>query len=145
MQRRPPERLLDSFLVRVTYMVRNLVKFTIGIAPITKKNHGQIIRNPRTGKPMMIPSKQYIQYEKDAHWFMPKIDTIDVAVNVQAVFYMPTKRRVDLVNLQEALLDVLVKEGILADDNSKIVHSMDGSFVDYDKENPRTEVLIWIV
>lgn len=123
----------------------HLVKFRIDIAPVTKKNHGQIIVNRKTGKPMVIPSKQFLQYEKDAHWFMPKISTIEEPVNVKAVFYMPTKRRVDLVNLQEALLDVLVKEQIIADDNSNIVFSMDGSYVDYDKDHPRTEVYIWKV
>lgn len=120
-----------------------LTKFTINIAPITKKNHQQIIYNKSTGRPMVIPSPQYRQYEKDARWFMPHIETIEEPVNVKAVFYMPTKRRVDLVNLQEALLDVLVKYGVLADDNSTIVYSMDGSYVDYDKSRPRTEVYIW--
>lgn len=119
-----------------------MIKFTINVAPITKKNNGQLIYNRKTGKPMIIPSKQYLQYEKDARWFIPHIDTISEPVNVKAVFYMPTKRRVDLVNLQEALLDVLVKYGVLEDDNSKIVYSMDGSYVDYSKERPRTEVYI---
>lgn len=58
---------------------------------------------------------------------------------------MPTRRRVDLVNLEQALLDILVKYNVIEDDNSKIVFSMDGSYVDYDKENPRTEVFIWRV
>ena len=116
------------------------IKFTIPIAPITKKNHQQIIYH--SGRPMVIPSKQYLQYEKDAMWFLPNVDTIEEKVNVKAVFYMPTKRRVDLTNLLQALLDVLVKYGILADDNSKVVFSVDGSYVDYDKENPRTEVEI---
>lgn len=120
-----------------------LVKFTINTAPYTKKNHQDIITNPKTGKPMLIPGKEYRQYEKDARWFMPHIDTIDEPVNVKAIFYMSTRRRVDLVNLEQALLDILVKYGILADDNSNIVHSMDGSCVDYDKERPRTEVYIW--
>ena len=120
-----------------------LAKFKIEIAPVTKKNHGQIVTNRKTGRPMVIPSKPYLQYQKDAHWFMPRIEPIDEPVNVKAVFYMPTRRRVDLVNLQEALLDVLVYYGILADDNCSIVYSMDGSYVDYDKERPRTEVEIW--
>lgn len=94
---------------------------------------------------MIIPSKNYLQYEKDAHWFMPKVETIAEPVNIKAVFYMPTKRRVDLVNLEEALCDILVKEQVIADDNCKIVYSMDGSYVDYDKESPRTEVEIWTV
>lgn len=119
-----------------------MIKFTIKIAPITKKNHQQIIYNKGLKRPMIIPSAQYKQYEKDARWFMPNIKTIDYPINIQAVFYVPTRRRVDLVNLQEALLDVLVKYGVLSDDNCKIVYSMDGSYVDYDKENPRTEVEI---
>lgn len=119
-----------------------LARFTIDIAPVTKKNSQQIIYNKKLGRPMVIPSKAYLQYQKDAHWFMPKV-AIEEPVNVKAVFYMPTRRRVDLVNLQEALLDVLVYYGVLADDNFTIVHSMDGSYVDYDKERPRTEVEIW--
>lgn len=73
---------------------------------------------------------------------MPHEKTIREPVNVRALFYMPTKRRVDLVNLEEALLDVLVHYGIIDDDNSTIVAGMDGSRVLYDKENPRTEVII---
>jgi Holliday junction resolvase RusA-like endonuclease len=55
---------------------------------------------------------------------------------------MPTRRKVDLVNLLEATHDILVKYEVLADDNSGIIYSVDGSRVMYDKENPRTEVEI---
>lgn len=48
----------------------------------------------------------------------------------------------DLANLHEALLDILVTYGIIADDNYTIVHSMDGSRVMIDKVNPRTEITI---
>lgn len=75
-------------------------------------------------------------------WFVPSAQTIDKPVNVKALFYMDARRRVDLVNLQGALLDVLVRAGLLADDNSSIVASMDGSRVLYDKDRPRTEVII---
>lgn len=90
---------------------------------------------------MVIPSKQYRQYEADCFPFMPKI-YIDYPVNIKAVYHMPARRRVDLCNRHEALCDVLVKYGVLEDDNSNIVVSMDGSRVFYDKENPRTEVEI---
>ena len=115
---------------------------TIPIAPITKKNHNQIIRC--NGRPLVIPSKEYKQFEKDCAAFIPQMpfQTFDCPVNVECVYYMPTKRRVDLVNLQEATLDVLVKYGILLDDNCNIVASMDGSRVLYDKQNPRTEIEI---
>lgn len=55
---------------------------------------------------------------------------------------MPNRRRVDLINLHEALHDILVHYKVLADDNCKIIVSMDGSYVDVDKWEPRTEVTI---
>ena len=69
---------------------------------------------------------------------------IDQPVNVSAKFYMPTKRRVDLTNLNEALHDILVHYGVLTDDNAKIIVSTDGSRVCWDKVEPRTEVLITV-
>ena len=92
---------------------------------------------------MVVQSKQYTKYEKAAGEYMPDIPThIDFPVNVRFTFYTDTKRRVDLVNLQQACLDILVKYGVLQDDNSKIVVSMDGSRVLYDKLRPRTEIEI---
>ena len=117
-----------------------MINFTIGIPPVTKKNHQQLI--VRNGRPMAIPSKQYIQYEKDCQFFMPRILTIDRPINVKAIYYMPTRRIVDLTNLHEALHDILVSYRVISDDNSRIVVSTDGSRVMYDKENPRTEVEI---
>ena len=63
-------------------------------------------------------------------------------VNVKALFYMDTRRRVDLVNLEQALCDLLVHYKMIEDDNSTIIKSMDGSRVLYDKDDPRTEVVI---
>lgn len=120
-----------------------LYHFTIKLPPITKKNHQKIITNRTTGRPMVIPSEQYRDYEHQCAWFMPHGKTISRAVNLRAVFYMPTRRRVDLVNLLQALCDILVKYAVLEDDNSHIVASFDGSEVRYDKENPRTEVWIY--
>lgn len=118
------------------------MKFTIPLVPITKKNHQQILRNRRTGKPFVGPSLQYRQYEADALWFIPKGKRIDYPCNVKCLFYMPTERRVDLTNLHEAIDDIMVKAGLLADDNYTIVAGHDGSRVRHDKDNPRTEVEI---
>lgn len=115
----------------------------IDLPPVSKKNSQQIIRI--NGRPCIIPSKQYKAYEKAAvelirdQW---ADEPIGEPVNVAMVFHMPTRRKVDLVNLQEAALDVLVKAHVLTDDNCSIVTSMDGSAVAYDKENPRTEIVI---
>lgn len=118
------------------------IHFTVGLTPISKKNSQQILTNKATGRPFIMPSKKYKEYEKDALWFIPKGLMIDKPVNVKCLFYMPTKRKCDLVNMQEAILDVMVKAGLLADDNYSVVQSMDGSRVLYSKENPRTEVFI---
>ena len=120
-----------------------MLKFTIPLPPVTKKNHQQIIVNKKTGRPMVIPSKQYREYEKECGWFVQgKGEKINEPVTVKCLFYMPTKRRVDLANLLNAILDILVKYEVIADDNSNIVYSHDGSRVLYDKENPRTEITI---
>ena len=116
-----------------------MIKFTISLSPVTKKNSQRIVYQGR--HPIILPSEKYEQYECDAGWFIKPLG-IDYPVNVQCLYYMPTKRIVDLVNLQEATLDVLVKYGAIKDDNSRIVVSMDGSRVLYDKENPRTEIYI---
>ena len=116
-------------------------KFTISLKPITKKNSQQIVRN-KEGRPKIIQSSAYRKYEKQCEPYMPQIDTIDYKVNVKAVYYMPNNRRVDLTNLHEALHDILVHYGVLADDNYKIIVSTDGSYVDVDKWHPRTEVTI---
>jgi Holliday junction resolvase RusA-like endonuclease len=114
---------------------------TIPIDPRTKKNSQQIIM--AKGRPIIIPSKQYKQYEKEALLYIKRIpEPIDYPVNVECHFYMATRRRVDLNNLLECATDVLVKAGVLADDNSNIIVSHDGSRVHYDKANARTEILI---
>ena len=126
-------------------MVIKRIHFTIPLPPVTKKNHPQVINRSVNGKtvPMVIPSKQYRQYEKDAGVFIrPRNANINYPVNVKALYYMPTRRRVDLVNLHSALHDVLVHYAVVEDDNCRIIASTDGSRVLYDKENPRTEV--WI-
>lgn len=116
----------------------------IELEPVTKKNSQRIAVNRRTGTPFVRPSEKYEMYENAAGYYLYGLvdEPIDEPVNVEMVFYMKTRRRVDLVNLEEAALDVLVKWHILADDNSKIVVSMDGSRVRYDKNRPRTEIYI---
>ncbi len=116
------------------------MKFTIELPPRTKKNSQRIVTVK--GRPIIIPSKAYKDYERDCMPFMPMVDTIDYPVNVKAVFYMPTRRRCDMTNLMQSLADILVHYGVLEDDNYKIIASWDGSRVRYCKESPRTEVEI---
>ena len=117
------------------------LRLTIPIEPVTKKNSQQIIYVK--GRPMIIPSKKYKDYEKQAlNYLLFTTECFNTPVNVECHYYMPTRRKCDLVNLLEATCDVLVKAGILEDDNYTIIESHDGSRVHYDKENPRTEIYI---
>lgn len=110
-----------------------------------------ILGDPRTKKNSLrafngrvLPSKAYSEYARAA---LPQLlgiqtDMIRTPVNVRCLYFMQTRRKVDLVNLLEGTLDLLVAAGILEDDNSRIVAGMDGSRVTYDKTNPRVEVEI---
>ena len=91
---------------------------------------------------MLIPSRKYREYEEKAGAYITERQGIDYAVNVASVYFMETKRKVDLTNLLSATDDILVKHGVLLDDNCKIVYSHDGSYVDYDKDSPRAEITI---
>lgn len=119
-----------------------MIIIVIPLPPITKKNSQQILINRATGRPFIMPSKKYKEYEAAAAWYLPKGVYISTPVNVKCLFYMPTRRRVDLTNLLEAADDVLVKAGILSDDDYTVIQSHDGSRVHVDREKPRTEIYI---
>lgn len=120
-----------------------LYQALIPLNPKTKKNSQQIITNRKTGRAMIIQSSEYKQYEHDVGFFLKKIpQPIDKPVNVKCIFYRKNAIRCDQSNLIAAIDDILVKYGILADDNFKIIVGHDGSRVYIDKENPRTEITI---
>ena len=120
------------------------IKYIVKLPPVSKKNSQQILTNRKTGRPFIMPSSKYRQYEREAAWFLkPRPPRpIECEVSVKCLFYMPTMRRIDLNNLLEAATDLLVSAGVLKDDHYGIVVSHDGSRVLYDKENPRTEITI---
>lgn len=115
---------------------------TLKGAPRTKKNHQRIL-NGFGGRPFVAPSKEFQIYQEKCLWQIKTPQrSISEAVNVKAVYYMPNRRRVDLVNLLEATCDILVKAGVLADDCAAIVAGHDGSRVLLDRQNPRVEIEI---
>ena len=74
---------------------------------------------------------------------MPEMEEpISQPVNIRYLFYRDSLRRVDQSNLIEGADDVLVKYGVVLDDNFTIVKGHDGTRVFVDKTSPRTEVLI---
>lgn len=119
------------------------IKLTLYGDSRTKKNSQRIVRMGN-GRPLIMPSKQYKDYEAACLRQIPEAQRLNISerVNVQMVYYMHTRRIVDLVGLEESTLDILVRGGVLADDNCKIAAAYDGSCVKYDKDNPRVEIEI---
>ena len=121
--------------------------FTLYGDPRTKKNSQRpITAQSRKGKKytMILPSAAYGDYEADC---LRQITGnyrrhIDTPVNVEARYFMATRRQIDLTNLNEAIHDILVKARVLMDDNRNIIASTDGSRVFWDKTNPRVEITI---
>lgn len=117
-------------------------EYTIPLPPVTKKNSQRIVVNKTTGRPFIMPSEHFRKWLSMAGWYLRGKPEIKRPVNVKCLFYMPTRRQVDLTNLLEAIDDALVYYGIIADDNSGVVAGHDGSRVRYDKTAPRTEIYI---
>ena len=114
--------------------------------PITKKNSQQIRINARTGKRFVSQSDRYKSFEASAGWQLAMIkpdEPIEGPVRVEAVFYVPDRRRRDLTNLEESIDDILVKYGVIADDCWTVLDNHDGSHVEVDKDNPRVEIKIY--
>lgn len=122
-----------------------MLEFTIQVAPRTKKNHGQQV-TLKTGRTIMLPSKQYKKFEKEVVKFVnnefPNIEPIDKPINLCCKFYKDKDYKSDLLGYLQAIQDALVKAKLLLDDNHKIVKTTDGSEVFLDRNNPRVEVSI---
>lgn len=120
-----------------------MLKIVLPGQPITKKNSQQILINKKTGRPFIMPSKQYKKYRDICGEHIDYDgEPIDEPVNLKCVYYTGTRRKVDMCNLLQATCDILVDFEVLADDNNTIIQSVDGSRVLYDKENPRVEIEI---
>jgi len=140
----------------VSVRYKLLKQFTINGDPKPKKNNPipviykdkyhpekQFFKHMERGfRVLILPSSIFTKYQKHALKNIPKVNVPYTQINLRVLYYRETKRRIDLVNLQEATCDILVKAGLIEDDNSQCVPSMDGSRVLYDKKHPRAEIYI---
>lgn len=113
----------------------------------SKKNSKQIIRNSRTGRPMLISSKQAQQMERDIVTQLsaqnarkPLKTPLDCECRVSTTIYQPDRRRRDLDNQATSLLDGLVDAAILLDDKNSIVTEIRVKNGGVDKADPRAEI-----
>ena len=109
----------------------------------SKKNSQEIHVNCRTGKPFVSQGKLYKQFEQECGYYLLKYKkNINTPVNLKCTFYVKDRRKRDIVNLLNAIQDILVKYGVIADDNYNIVKSVDGSRIIYEKGREETIIEI---
>lgn len=122
----------------------------IKLNPKSKKNNEEIVykvvvkNGVRKKVPCIIQGEKYRQYETQCGWFLTRRPRTPISepVNIREVFYREDERRCDLSNMIAAIDDILVKYGIIVDDNWKVVRGHDGSTVYVDKKNPRVEIYV---
>lgn len=109
--------------------------------PITKKNHGQIVK--RGNKLGYIQSEAYRSYEETCLWQLAgKKLHISGIIVVECKYYLPNKRSwPDLIGLLQATSDILTKAGVI-DDDKWICSYGNSCIAGIDKENPRAEIRI---
>lgn len=70
-----------------------MIKITIPMPPVTKKNSMRILHSSKTGRPFIMPSQKYMDYEAEAVWHCKRARVqrpIEDPVEVKCLFYMPT-------------------------------------------------------
>lgn len=122
------------------------MKLTYRGVVYSKKNSKSIIKNRRTGKPMIVASKKAKDMEKNmAREFSAQCGSL-LAINMPSSVYMKLYRKDnikrDLDNVATSVLDGLVRGNVIADDNYSIVKSIHIEDCGVDKNNPRVEIEI---
>lgn len=119
----------------------SVIDITLKGRPATKKNSGRIIS--RSGKPIIIPSEAYKNYEDACLWQLAgKKLHISGIIVVECKYYLPNKRSwPDLIGLLQATSDILTKAKVI-DDDKWICSYGNSCIAGIDKDNPRAEIRI---
>lgn len=116
-----------------------------------KKNSKQIIKNPHTGKPMIISNGKARDQEEAMAWafktqapqaWLQYAVHPETMVEITIHIWEKGRRRRDLDNQATAILDALVQGNVIPDDSSQIVRKLTVEYMGVDKEQPRAEIKI---
>jgi len=114
-------------------------------APIEKPWHPSINEWMIMPRPQMNALKQ--KWKEFVIWWIDKLGYANMMLDnfeIEETIYFPTKKRADIQNfISKFIDDGFVESGFIVDDDYKHYKRMIMS-IDYDKENPRTEILIKI-
>ena len=106
----------------------------------SKKNSKQIIY--KNGRPLIISSKNHKEWHTEQMWLLKGKGHIKDIQQVEIDLYAPDKRKGDLTNKTESIMDLLVDAQIIEDDNWYIIPNISLHFKGVDKNNPRAVITI---
>lgn len=121
---------------------KNVIISIKGRIPSKKNSRNVFAKN---GRLFNIPSKQYAAWHKDAMEQLKDcrgFGIISKVDNIELRFFAPDKRKFDLTNKAESIMDLLVDFGLLQDDNCEVVRDIRMIYSGVDKVNPRCDVTI---
>lgn len=108
--------------------------------PLPPSSNGAYATNFKTKK--RFKSKDYEDWLSEIQPLYGAYFDAEMPCEVNMNIWFPDKRSRDLGNYEKLLIDYIVEQGILSDDNFKIVQKKTTTFAGLDKKNPRIEVLI---
>lgn len=112
----------------------------------SKKN--SVVMFVRSGRIFKMPSNQYRAWHKDASQQLMAMGNVwgkiprETVNSIEFCVFAPDRRKADLTNKAESVMDLLVDNGILADDNWFVVPFVLLNFGGVDKADPRVEIII---
>lgn len=99
----------------------------------SKKN--SVIIAVLKGKVMKFPSKEYKAWNKSAIEQLSYVgQKLENVKNITISFMLPDKRKTDLTNKAESVMDTLVDAGILLDDNCNVVPELTLKYLGVSKD-----------
>ena len=112
-----------------------------GRIPSKKNNVNIFVKNNKLFK---TPSSAYRSWHKESckQLSILKGCTVESPSHVEITIFAPDKRKSDLTNKAESIMDLLVDNGIMKDDNWFVVPKINLVFGGVDKFNPRAEITI---
>lgn len=114
----------------------------------SKKNSKRIFIHNRTGKLATLSSKKYYEWQSDA---VKQIGCVNISSGIKLPlqkariaieFYAGDKRKFDLSNKAESIMDLLVYCGVIEDDNYSCVPELVLKYAGYRKNAWSTEITI---
>jgi len=113
------------------------MKLTIKGRIPSKKNQRDIF--VRGGRIVNIPSEKYREWHREASKQIRNAKSGDYH-NAHITMFAPDKRKADLTNKAESIMDLLVDNKVIKDDNWFEIENIVLLFGGVDRENPRAEI-----